>query len=51
MYQTLASLAQATGTFFFMTGFFLICAYALRPKNRDTFDRAARATLTEDDTP
>jgi cytochrome c oxidase cbb3-type subunit IV len=51
MYAILASLAQITGTFFFMAGFFLICAYAFWPKNRETFDRAARATLTEEDTP
>jgi cytochrome c oxidase cbb3-type subunit IV len=51
MYALLATLAQTTGTFFFIAAFLMITAYALWPKNGATFDRASRAALNEDDTP
>ncbi len=47
-YHTLANLAQTLGMLLFIGGFLLVLAYALLPKNRATFDAAARAPLNDD---
>ena len=47
-YTMLATLAQSAGLLLFVTGFLSVCAYALWPKNRKTFDRAAHAPLDQE---
>jgi cytochrome c oxidase cbb3-type subunit 4 len=47
-YQLLASIAQSAGVLLFMGAFLLICGYALWPRHRDTFERAAHLPLSED---
>jgi len=50
-YDTLAHFIKMGGTVFF-TGFFVIAiVYALWPKNKERFDRAAQLPLSEDDHP
>ena len=50
-YDVLAHFIKIGGTVFF-TGFFtLAIVYALWPKNKARFDRAAQLPLTEDDRP
>jgi cytochrome c oxidase cbb3-type subunit 4 len=51
MYAFLASLAQQVGILAFMTAFGMVCAYALWPRNRATFDHAANTPFREDDAP
>jgi len=46
-YQEAAAFAQSWGLIYFMLLFFGICAYALWPKNKDKFDRAARMPLDD----
>ncbi|WP_421788606.1 cbb3-type cytochrome c oxidase subunit 3 [Hyphobacterium sp.] len=48
MYDTLASFAQTWGLLFFFAVFIGVLIYALWPKNRDKFDRAARLPLNDD---
>lgn len=48
-YQTVARIAQQGGSLYFMLLFLAVCAYAFWPRNRETFRRAARAPLSEDD--
>ena len=47
-YATLASFAQSAGILYFIAIFLAVVVYALRPKNRDKFDHAARIPLGED---
>jgi cytochrome c oxidase cbb3-type subunit IV len=47
-YAFLAHLAQTVGLLMFMSGFLMIVGYALWPKNKATFDKAASAPLQED---
>ncbi len=47
-YESLASFAQTWGTVGFAAAFLLVCIYALNPKNRETFRRAADAPLRKD---
>jgi cytochrome c oxidase cbb3-type subunit 4 len=49
MYETLASFAQTWGLLFFFAVFIGVLIYALWPKNRETFDAAARMPLMDDD--
>jgi cytochrome c oxidase cbb3-type subunit 4 len=49
MYAFLAGIAQSLGVLFFMACFGAAIAYAFWPRNRATFDRAARLALDEDD--
>lgn len=51
IYDTLAHFIKMGGTVFF-TGFFVLAiVYALWPKNKARFDRAAQLPLNEDDRP
>jgi cytochrome c oxidase cbb3-type subunit 4 len=45
MYQWLASIAQSFGAVYFVALFALVVAYALWPKNRAKFERAANVPL------
>lgn len=47
-YAQFAGFAQTWGLAFFVTLFALAVAYALKPSNKDVFDRAARMPLEED---
>ena len=47
-YSTFANFAQTWGLTFFVTVFALVLIYALKPSNREKFDRAARTPLEED---
>jgi len=50
-YDTIAHVVKLGGTVFF-TGFFTITIlYALWPKNKSRFDRAAQLPLLRDDAP
>jgi cytochrome c oxidase cbb3-type subunit 4 len=48
-YETIARIAQQGGLIYFGLIFLAGVAYALWPKNRDAFERAARLPLEEDD--
>jgi cytochrome c oxidase cbb3-type subunit 4 len=48
MYQFLASIAQSVGILYFMGMFLAVVAYALWPRNRETFDRAASIPLQDE---
>jgi cytochrome c oxidase cbb3-type subunit 4 len=48
MYEMLASFAQTWGLLFFFAVFLGVLIYALWPKNREKFDRAARLPLNDD---
>ena len=47
-YETLSIIAQQGGTVYFGLLFLMVCVYAFWPKNKETFDRAARLPLDED---
>ncbi len=47
-YETLSKIVQQGGTVYFSLLFALVCVYAFWPKNKETFDRAARLPLDED---
>lgn len=47
-YETLSKIVQQGGTVYFSVLFLLVCVYALWPRNKETFDRAARLPLDED---
>lgn len=49
-YETVARIAQQGGTLYFMAIFLAGVAFALWPRNKATFDRAARLPLEEDET-
>lgn len=48
-YETLASFAQTGGLIYAIAIFACVVAYALWPKNKPTFDRAASLPLDADD--
>lgn len=48
-YETLARIAQQGGAIYFLLIFLAGAAYGLWPRNRDTFERAARLPLDEED--
>jgi cytochrome c oxidase cbb3-type subunit 4 len=48
MYYLLASIAQSVGVLYFMGMFLAVVAYALWPRNRETFDRAASVPLDDE---
>lgn len=50
-YDAVAQFAQQGGLLYFGALFIAGSAYALWPKNRETFDRAARAPLDEEPRP
>ena len=47
-YEWLARFAQSAGILYFIAMFLAVLVYALRPRNKETFERAARAPLRED---
>ncbi|MGZ8363042.1 MAG: cbb3-type cytochrome c oxidase subunit 3 [Caulobacteraceae bacterium] len=48
-YETVSRAVQHFGPLFFGTIFLIAVAYALWPKNKDTFKRASRMALDEED--
>ena len=48
-YETIARFAQQGGSLYFMALFLAAVAYALWPRNAETFKRASRAALSQDD--
>jgi cytochrome c oxidase cbb3-type subunit 4 len=48
-YETASRLAQQGGTIYFVVLFVCAFAYAMWPKNKDEFQRAARLPLEEED--
>lgn len=48
-YETVARIAQQGGLIYFGLIFLMGCAYAFWPANRDTFAKAARLPLEDDD--
>ena len=46
-YETVSELVQQGGALYFTALFIVAVAYALWPKNKDTFERAARAALDD----
>ena len=49
MYESLAQFAQTWGLIAFIIAFVLVLIYALSPSNKETFDRARRMPLDDDD--
>ncbi len=49
MYETLSSFAQTGGLLYFVLLFAGVLAYALWPRNQDTFDAAARMPLNDEE--
>ncbi len=47
-YEDVASLSGTIGLVLFMSMFFVVLAYALWPRNKAKFDKAARAPLDEE---
>lgn len=50
-YDTFAHVVKMGGTLVFSLFFFVVIIYAIWPKNKARFDRAAQLPLTEDDFP
>jgi len=50
-YEVLAHFIKMGGTVFFTAFFTLAIVYALWPKNKARFDRAAQLPLSQDDRP
>ena len=48
MYEWIASLVQVGGLLYFMALFGIVLVYALWPRNKERFDRAAHIPLEED---
>ncbi len=48
-YEAVAKFAQQGGAIYFCAIFLVVLVYALWPKNRDLFARAARLPLDEED--
>ena len=51
MFEDLAYLARVGGLVYLMAFFFGVLVYALWPRNKELFDRAARLPLESDDLP
>ncbi|BCJ92285.1 hypothetical protein IZ6_30200 [Terrihabitans soli] len=49
IYTSLAEFAQTWGLVLFVVGFLGVVMYALAPRNKKKFDRAARMPLDEDE--
>ena len=47
-YEWLAHFAQSAGVLYFIALFLVVLFYALRPRNKETFDHAAQMPLRED---
>ena len=47
-YDTVATVSQVTTLILFIALFFIVIGYALWPKNREKFDKAARTALDLD---
>lgn len=47
-YEEVASISGTVGLIFFMLMFAVVLAYAFWPRNKEKFDRAARAPLDEE---
>ncbi len=47
-YDEVASISGSVGLVLFMAMFAVVLAYALWPRNKDKFDKAARAPLDEE---
>ncbi len=47
-YEEVASISGTIGLIMFMSMFFVVLAYALWPRNKAKFDKAARAPLDEE---
>jgi cytochrome c oxidase cbb3-type subunit 4 len=47
-YETVSMLVQQGGSVYFTLLFLVAVAYACWPRNRETFDRAARMALDEE---
>ena len=47
-YEWLARFAQSAGVLYFIALFLAVLVYALRPRNKETFDHAAHMPLRED---
>ena len=47
-YETLSKIVQQGETVYFSLLFAMVCVYAFWPRNKETFDRAARLPLDED---
>jgi cytochrome c oxidase cbb3-type subunit 4 len=48
-YETLSAFSMSWGLVYFIALFVGVCVYAFWPRNRATFDRAARLPLEGDD--
>jgi cytochrome c oxidase cbb3-type subunit IV len=48
-YEQLSAFAQTSGMIYFIAIFTGVCVYALWPKNKAKFDRAARIPLENED--
>ena len=44
-YETVSKLVQQAGTIYFALLFIGVCVYAFWPKNKEKFEKAARAAL------
>jgi len=47
-HQTVSAFAQSWGLIYLLILFVAVCGYALWPRNKGKFDRAARMPLEED---
>jgi cytochrome c oxidase cbb3-type subunit IV len=47
-YSFLAELAQSAGLLYFIGTFLAVCVYALWPRNKARFDKAAQMPLQDD---
>jgi len=47
-YETIAAISQVTSLLLFIGLFIVVLGYALRPRNKERFDRAAREALDLD---
>lgn len=50
-YETVARVTQVASLLMFIAMFIAVLVYALRPKNKATFDKASRAALNPDRAP
>lgn len=48
-YDTISAFSRSWGTVYLLVLFIGMCAYALWPRNRAKFDKAARMPLEEDE--
>jgi cytochrome c oxidase cbb3-type subunit 4 len=48
-YETMSRFAQQGGSIYFLALFVVALIYALWPRNKSMFDKAARAPLDEED--